>query len=127
MRSSRWLPLLLLVLLGALLLLGACEVKAVNVRYEVGGTAAEINVTYRNATGAVEQRDVQGSWNYDFESKQGQLVTLRAANRTSSGTVTCRVLIDGVVFKEAESEGAWKFVDCSGLIPLPTPEPKSAP
>jgi hypothetical protein len=109
------------------LLLGACEVKDVNVRYEVGGTAAEINVTYRNETGAVEQRDVQGSWSYEFQSKQGQLVTLRAANRTSSGTVTCRVLIDGVVLKEGESEGAWKFVDCSGLIPLPTPEPKSAP
>lgn len=127
MRSRRWLPILLLLLLGMLLLLAACEVKTVDVRYEVGGTAAEMNVTYRNASGAVEQRDVQGSWSYDFQAKQGSLVTLRAANKTTSGTVTCRVLIDGVVFQEGESEGAWKFVDCSGLIPLPTPEPKSVP
>jgi uncharacterized lipoprotein YajG len=128
MRLRPWFPLLLLSLLCALLLLAACEVKTVNVRYEVSGTAATIGVTYRNATGAVEQRDVQGSWSYDFQAKQGALVTLRAANKTTVGTVRCRVLIDGVVFKEAESEGAWKFVDCSGLIPLPTPDPqKKAP
>lgn len=127
MRQRLGFPMLVATLLIALLLLAACEVRTVNVRYEVSGTAATINVTYRNATGAVEQRDVQGSWSYELQTKQGQLVTLRVTNRTASGTVACRVLVDGVVLKEGESEGAWKFVDCSGLIPLPTPEPKSAP
>ena len=127
MGKRKWVLLLAGCLLAGLLFLAACEAKTVDVRYEVGGTAATIAITYRNATGAVEQRDVQGSWNYDMQARQGEVVTLRAANKTTAGTVSCRVLIDGVVFKEAESEGAWKFADCSGLIPLPTPVPKSAP
>ena len=127
MRQHHWLPLLMLLLAIALPLLTSCEAKTVNVRLETGGTAATYTVTYRNATGAVEQRDIQGDWSYEFQSRQGELVTLRAVNKTTAGTVSCRVLIDGVVFKEGESEGAFKLVDCTGLIPLPTPEPKSAP
>jgi hypothetical protein len=127
MDARKRILLLVACLLISLALLAACQVKTVNVRYEVGGTAATIAVTYRNATGATEQRDVQGTWSYEFQAKQGEVIVLRAANKTTEGTVTCRVLVDGQVFKEGQSEGAWKFVDCSGIIPLPTPVPKQAP
>ncbi len=111
------------LLLLAWLLLAGCEAKTVNVRYEVSGTAAIIAVTYRNATGALEQRDIQGPWSYELQAQQGTILTLRAVNKTAEGTVKCRVLIDGQVFKEGESSGPFKIVDCTGMIPLPTPQP----
>ena len=116
-----------ILFLLTMLLLAGCQVKTVNVRYEIGGSAATIAATYRNATGAIEQRDVQGSWSYDLQAPQGTILTLRAANKTAQGTVSCRILIDGQVFKEGESSGPFKIVDCSGIIPLPTPEPKLKP
>jgi len=121
-RGHYW--LLVGIALGGLLLLLACEAQTHTIRYEVGGTAPQIAITYRNASGATEQRDVQTAWSYEFQAQSGTLLTLRAVNKTSTGTVRCRVLIDGQVFKEGESEGAYKIVDCSGVIPFPTPTPK---
>ncbi len=114
----------LLLCLGSLCLLTACEVQTHAIRFEVDGTAAQIGVTYRNATGALEQRDIQGPWSMELQAKTGTLLTLRAVNKTNTGTVYCRILIDGQVFKEGESSGAFKVVDCSGLVPLPTPTPR---
>lgn len=122
---SRVSRLSLVLLLPAMLLLAGCQVKTVSVRYEVSGTAATIAVTYRNATGAIEQRDIRGTWSYDLQAQQGTILTLRAVNKTAEGTVKCRMLIDGQVFKEGESSGPFKIVDCTGMIPLPTPQPKT--
>lgn len=106
-----------------LVLLAACQAHTYNVRYEVSGTASTIRATYTNATGATEQRDVQGSWSLDLQVDAGKFLILRAVNPTAEGTVRCRLLIDGQVFKEGESTGGFKFVDCSGMLPLPTPLP----
>lgn len=112
-----------ILLCGGFVLLAACQAHTYNVRYEILGTASTIRATYTNATGAIEQRDVQGSWNLDLQADAGKFLTLRAANPTAEGTVRCRLLIDGQVFKEGESSGGFKFVDCSGMLPLPTPLP----
>lgn len=104
----------------------ACERQSHSVHYEISGTSSDIGVTYRNATGATEQRNVAAPWYYDFQSESGEWVGLSASNHTlENTTVSCRVTIDGVLFKEATSEGALKFVDCSGLIPFPTPTVKT--
>jgi hypothetical protein len=116
--------LLLLLLAQVAGLVASCAMRTVSVRLEVSGTAARTGITYRNATGATEQRDVTAPWSYEFQAKTGDLLTLRAVNRTAEGTVKCRILIDGQLFKEGESTGPFKFVDCSGLIPLPTPTPR---
>jgi hypothetical protein len=117
--SRAWLGLLLCLIATALLT--ACEVQKHAVHYEVSGTAAEIGVTYRNASGATEQRDVREPWSLDLQAQTGTLLILRAQNKTASGTVSCRIVVDGQVLKEGESSGAFKFVDCSGVIPFPTP------
>ncbi len=116
----------LLLCLAALGGLAGCEVRSHTVRYEVGGTAVEIGVTYRNASGALEQRDIQSAWSMEFQAQTGAFLALNARNKTTSGSVSCRILIDGVVFKEGESSGAFKFVDCSGVIPFPTAVPKDS-
>lgn len=112
----------LMMLVFLTLSLAACERQTHSIHYEVSGTSAEIGVTYRNATGATEQRNITESWSYDFQSERGEWVSVRASNHTlENTTVGCRVTIDGVLFREATSEGALKFADCSGLIPFPTP------
>lgn len=104
----------------------ACERQSHSVHYEISGSSGDIGVTYRNATGATEQRNVTAPWSYDFQSQSGEWLGLSAGNHTlENTTVSCRVTIDGVLFKEATSEGALKFVDCSGLIPFPTPTVKT--
>lgn len=115
--------LLALVFGTGVLMLTACQAYTYNVHYEISGTASTIRATYTNASGATEQRDVQGTWSLDLQARAGSFLILRAVNPTLEGTVRCRLLIDGQVFKEGESSGGLKFVDCSGIIPVPTPLP----
>jgi hypothetical protein len=109
----------------ALLALTACQKTTHTVRYEVEGTAARVRVTYRNATGALEERtDVTLPWQYEFSAETLDPLTVRVFNPTEAGTVSCRILIDGEVFQEAESSGRLTTASCSGLLPLdPTPTP----
>jgi hypothetical protein len=101
------------------LMLAACQKTEHRVRYEVSGTAATVRLTYRNATGGDEQQtDVQLPWNMEFTAETLEWLHVRVTNTTTSGTVSCQILIDGEVFKQAESSGALTFASCSGLLPV---------
>jgi len=120
-------PILPLLGLLAALALTACEETTHTVRYEVSGTARDVRVTYRNASGATEeQAGVPLPWSLEFTAETLDLLHVHAFNATLSGTVSCRVLIDDEVFKEATSTGAWTTASCGGLLfidPTPTPRP----
>lgn len=118
-QQYRWLvgPLL------AVVLLAGCERREHKVRYEVRGTAADIAISYRNATGATEQRDVRAGWVMEFSVLTGSYVGVTAFNKTGGGTVICRLLVDGVVVQKAESVGGYKLVGCDQLAGLTAPTP----
>jgi hypothetical protein len=107
------------------LTLAACEKTTHTVRYEVSGTSRDARVTYVNASGATEeQASVPLPWNLEFTAETLDWLHVRVFNATLSGTVSCKVLIDGKVFKEATSSGAWTTASCGGLLPVdPTPTP----
>jgi hypothetical protein len=110
------------------MLLAGCAKTPHTVRYEVGGTAGTLALTYRNATGGTEQRDVAPPWSAEFQTQGVTPVSITAFNKTREGRVTCRVLVDGKVIQEATSEGGFKLVRCNGLAgvlkaPTPTPAP----
>jgi len=39
------------------------------------------------------------------------------SNNPAGGSVTCRILVDGKVFREATSDGAYVIASCSGSVP----------
>jgi len=108
------------------LLLSACERRVHTVRYEVSGTAERIAISYQNDTGATEQRDVRGVWQLTLQVETGEYVGVSAFNPTLEGTVSCRVLVDGIVMQRATSEGGFKTASCGGLAGLTnaTPTPR---
>ncbi len=119
--------ILLLLSLVAALALTACEKTSHTVRYEVNGTARDVRVTYRNASGAIEeQASVPLPWSLEFTAETFDWLHVHVFNATLSGTVSCKVLIDGQVFREAESTGGLTTASCGGLLlvdPTPTPTP----
>jgi hypothetical protein len=109
----------------ALLALTACQKTSHTVRYEVDGTVAPVRVTYRNATGAMEEKaGITPPWSLEFSAETLDPLHVRVFNPNESGTVRCRILIDGEVFQEGESTGRLTTASCAGLVPLdPTPTP----
>lgn len=113
------------MLFGLALCLAGCERRPVMVRYEVGGTAATVGLTYRNAMGGSEQRDVTPPWSFNLSAQTGALVEITAFNKTREGTVVCQLFVDDVLVRQAESVGAFKRVRCGALAGLTnaTPNP----
>lgn len=116
-------------LLLGLLLLGGCTPRSHTVTYRVEGSAATIAVSYVNSTGATEQRDVAGPWTTTFTTTSWRHVRVTAFNPTLTGTVACRLYVDGALVEAARSTGAWKLASCGALagVAPPTPQPSEAP
>lgn len=125
---GRW--QLALALAGALFLAG-CEARSHTVTYQVGGSAPTVAVSYVNATGATEQRDVRGGWSASFTATTWAHVRVTAFNPTPGGSVSCRLYVDGVLVQAATSEGAWKLASCGALAGVtgttPTPARQEQP
>lgn len=87
-----------------------------NVTYSISGTAPVVFVTYMNNSGGTEQKDVKVPFKYEFSAKAGAMLSLVAQNKGASGSVTCQILVDGKVKKEATSEGGYVVVTCSDIL-----------
>lgn len=111
------------ILIIMFLFLVGCEKKTHTVQYEVGGTADSMSIRYRNESRATESIDVSGTWTKSFTAESYYPLSLNVQNRGGSGTVTCRILVDGVLLSEGQSEGERKGVRCSGMPVPPTPTP----
>lgn len=124
---------LMLVLLGALVVVVACEAeseaaadptdtpqvmtRAVTYIVTTSFSNHEVSLTYQNATGNSEQLQtvVQGrEWKETFRADPGEFLYVSVQNRVESGTVACKIVVDGVVVEDAESSGAFVIATCSG-------------
>jgi hypothetical protein len=90
---------------------------APRVTYRVTGTATEAALTYRNANGGTEQKDVPLPWELTFDLRGTSPLYVSAQNRTSAGSVTCEILFDGVSRTNATSSGAYVLATCSEAMP----------
>ena len=89
-----------------------------SVQYIVTGSRSDYNVTYINESGGTEQKNnVKREWSYSFTGKPGGYAYVSAQNQTGTGTTEVKILVDGKVFKNSLSEGAYCIASASGSIP----------
>ena len=80
---------------------------------------ATADITLENAGGNTEQRsEVDLPYELSFPAVEGQFLYISGQiNRDAS--ITCELLIDGVVQETATSEGEFVIATCSGRYQLP--------
>lgn len=74
------------------------------------------DVTYTDKGGGIaQQTNVFNRWTYSFSAEKGTVVTFSAQHQ-KSGTVTVRITIDGIAFKETTSNGDNVIASVSGTL-----------
>jgi hypothetical protein len=84
------------------------------IRYEVDGAAAAMNVTYMVDHGQEQDTKVTLPWSKEFTAGQGFQAFVVNAQNAGTGSISCRILIDGKVITEKTSNGQYAVVMCSG-------------
>lgn len=87
------------------------------VEYSISGSAGAVGLTYRNATGGTEQRDVGLPGSLSFNALAGQFVYISAQNRTNSGDVHVSITVDGGLLQQATSSTPYGIASASGSVP----------
>ncbi|MFB9713986.1 MmpS family transport accessory protein [Arthrobacter methylotrophus] len=90
--------------------------------YEVEGTAKVVDITMSTASGISQQSNLKvpitakdsGERGLTVTVNPGAYVSILAQNQGSSGTVTCRITVDGTVVSTVTSSGAYTIASCSG-------------
>jgi len=88
------------------------------VEYRLGGTASRADITLENETGGTEQFGnvlVKG-WSKKFGAERRQFVYISAQNQDEGGSIRCEIWVNGELWKEAESRGAYCIASCSGAV-----------
>jgi hypothetical protein len=82
--------------------------------YQVLGDMDRTEITYTyNGGNDIFRGEVDLPWRETFQMKAGDLIDLGA--RTDGSTVTCRVLIDRVKYRESTETGG-NFPVCQGVV-----------
>jgi len=111
MKSKKYLWITVLVATAVLALLLAGCGDHTEFTYRVAGTASEAAVEYTNAEGETEEATVSLPWEETLAVGNDFSFELTAINKSGSGTVTCKVLVNGDVLGEVEGHHS---VECSG-------------
>ena len=109
----------LLVIPFLLLLLISCKSKndTHNVRYSVSGNAPSFDITYQNKDGGTSQvSGASSGWSYNFVGMNGDFVYVSAQNDADHGTVTVTIYVDGNVYKNSNSSGAYVIATADGTL-----------
>jgi Mycobacterium membrane protein len=104
MKHFRGASTLFAVCFGFAATCGVAHADLPEVRYEVSGSAgvAEL-ISYQTDSGQQRAVNARLPWSANFTSFGGQVFVLSAQ---AQGSVTCRIIIDGNVVKEATASGA---------------------
>lgn len=91
------------------------------VTYLIEGTTNKASVTYVNDLGSMEQiAEVTLPYQKIVIVKYGTPLSIVAQNLSDSGTITCKIIIDGKEVKSATSEGGFVVVSCADVV-MPKP------
>lgn len=85
-----------------------------SVTYELSGESRLASITYRNESGSTEQLDVPIPHSIQFTAREGAFLYISAQNKWQDGSLTARILVDGVELKSATSYGEHKIASVSG-------------
>lgn len=88
------------------------------VRYLITvGADGQSSITYSNDQGGIEQvANFQGDWDKVYTMKSGAYAAVSAQNQRDTGSVQCTIFVDGQVWKQSSSSGAYVIADCNGLV-----------
>lgn len=103
---------------AVLLILSGCAPASepLKVEYSVTGSAEAVSLTLRNAQGGTEQMQTPLPWSQSITVPPGSFLYVAAQNTGQSGSVTCKITVDGETFKESTSTGPFVIANCSGPI-----------
>lgn len=95
------------------------------VLYEVEGTATSVDITMETPSGTSQGSNKKvplaskdsGKRGISLTMERGDFVYISAQNQGSSGTVTCKISVDGVVISKVTSSGAYTIASCDGTVP----------
>lgn len=96
--------------------------KPRTVVYRVTGVATQsASLTYENAQGGTEQREVDLPWTLSASMQPGAWAYISAQNQEDRGSVTAEIVVDGKVWKSSTSEGAYTIATASDRVPEAEP------
>lgn len=81
-------------------------------KYQVSGTGLA-SLTYSNAQGGTEQKEVQLPWSTSFAVRDGAFLYLSAQNKEEHGSITVDILVDRQILKTSTSEGGYTIASAS--------------
>ena len=84
------------------------------IEYRMSGSLARTTVTYTNTTGDTEQFDTRLPWRRTYVMEDVPCVYVAALSFGETGTLTCQIYLDGVLWKESTSSGTGAMVTCGG-------------
>ena len=88
-----------------------------DVEYIIESTNRRYDITYNNQDGNTEQMDVSSvTWNKKMVTTSGYFAYI-SAQVDGSGTITCKIKLNGIVVEQATSKGEYVIATCSGRVP----------
>ncbi len=88
-----------------------------SVEYRVSGDASSVDVTYQNSNNDTSQDTGEAlPYSKRVTVAAGDYVYISAQNQRSYGSVTCEVLVDGVVVESNTSNGGYAICTASGTV-----------
>lgn len=119
-RGCMWL-VIAIVVIGIIGAVGYNQAKqsgqlAFTVTYKVSGTATDNAITYENSTGSTaQQSNAPLPWQQSYNFTDGSFFgTLTATVGANGGSLTCQILVNNKVVKQASSSGTFASASCSG-------------
>lgn len=89
------------------------------VEYVIAGTAPDASLTYQNDQGGTAQSEHAIPHRITYKMQRGDFAYLSVQNNAQHGSVICRIYLNGELWRESVSEGAYVIASCSGSIGSP--------
>jgi len=86
------------------------------VEYVVDGDCGAAALTYTNAGGGTEQRELALPAAWSFRAGQGAVLSILAQKKGAAGTVRVRIKVDGLVVRESVSTSAFGIASAHGKL-----------
>jgi hypothetical protein len=86
------------------------------IQYVIDGSAGAAGLTYRNADGGTEQRDVALPSRLSFRTIAGAFVYISAQKKGREGTVRVEIIVDGTIMQQSTSSSPFGIASASGRV-----------
>ena len=86
--------------------------SGIEIKYVIKGTARSALLTYYNATGGMEQKNISVPFEMNLNVDFGALLSLVAQN-SGTGSITCEIWTNGQLTKTSTSTAEYGVVTCS--------------